>query len=338
MTAPGTAPQPAPSRTSASSPGGGAVRVVTVAYNPGEELDRFLTSLRSATRREVLTVIADNGEDHEVVEAAARTHGARVVGDGTNRGYGGGANLAAADLTEDWVVVANPDLVWRPGSLDALVDASLASPRAGCLGPRILSPDGTVYPSGRALPSLVGGAGHALLGRLWPSNPFSTAYHSQPDSQPGHQAGRRSGGGGRTGGADADRGAAPGGRAADRELAVREVGWLSGACLLLPAAAWRRLGGFDESYFMFFEDVDLGRRVSAAGWVNLQVLDCEVVHEQGASWKSRPEAMIRAHHASARRYMAGRYAAPWQAPVRWAVTGGLRLREEVVVRQARRRR
>ncbi|RJF41538.1 glycosyltransferase family 2 protein [Actinomyces sp. 2119] len=335
MTVPETVPQPAPSDDPATAPGGGTVRVVTVAYNPGEELDRFLTSLRTATRREVRTVIADNGEDHDVVEAAARAHGARVVGDGTNRGYGGGANLAAADLTEDWIVVANPDLVWQPGSLDALVDVSLASPRAGCLGPRILNPDGTVYPSGRALPSLVGGAGHALLSRLWPSNPFSAAYHSQPHSQPHSQAEPRTGVSGWSEGTEADKSAAPGGRSA---LMVREVGWLSGACLLLPAAAWQRLGGFDESYFMFFEDVDLGRRVSAAGWVNLQVLDCEVVHEQGASWRSRPERMIRAHHASARRYMAGQYTAPWQAPVRWAVTGGLRLREEIVARQGRRRR
>jgi len=41
--------------------------------------------------------------------------------------------------------------------------------------------------------------------------------------------------------------------------------WLSGACLLLPAAAWRRLEGFDDDYFMFFEDVDLGERVGRAG-------------------------------------------------------------------------
>ena len=39
------------------------------------------------------------------------------------------------------------------------------------------------------------------------------------------------------------------------------MGWLSGACLLLPAVAWRRLKGFDDDYFMFFEDVDLGERV-----------------------------------------------------------------------------
>ncbi|WP_247595301.1 glycosyltransferase family 2 protein [Actinomyces procaprae] len=290
---------PTPPRAVAETPPG-TVRVVTVAYNPGEELERFLDSLSAATTCNPTVVIADNGSDHERVNRAAQRYGARVVGDGTNRGYGGGANLAARDLTEDWIVVANPDIVWRPGSLDALIEAGRAEPRAGCLGPRLLNPDGSVYPSGRALPTLIGGAGHAVLGRVWPGNPFSAAYHGT------------------------------------NEDTTHAVGWLSGACLLLPAAAWKRLGGFDEEYFMFFEDVDLGARVGRAGWLNLQVPGAVVVHAQGASWKSRPERMIRAHHASARRYVSASHPAVWQAPVRWAVSAGLRAREEIAVRAARR--
>lgn len=290
---------PRPPSASAGTPPG-TVRVVTVAYNPGEELDRFLESLRAATARTPTIVIADNGTEHERVNRAAERYGARVVGDGTNRGYGGGANLASRDLTEDWLVVANPDILWRPGSLDLLIEAGRAEPRAGCLGPRLLNPDGTVYPSGRALPSLVGGAGHAVLGRVWPGNPFSAAYHGT------------------------------------NEDVTHAVGWLSGACLLLPAAAWKRLGGFDEGYFMFFEDVDLGARVGRAGWLNLQVPGAVVVHAQGASWKRRPERMIRAHHASARRYISASHPAAWQAPVRWAVSAGLKAREEIAVRAARR--
>lgn len=278
-----------------------SVRVVTVAYDPGKELVRFLESLGQASRRQVRVVIADNGSEHELVTAAAERYGAEVVTDGTNRGYGGGANLGARDLDEDWLVVANPDIVWRPGSLDALIDAGQRIPDAGCLGPRLLNPDGSVYPSGRALPTLVRGTGHAVLKRVWPSNPFSAAYHSQ-----------------------------------DGNDAVRDVGWLSGACLLLPAHVWRTLGGFDEGYFMFFEDVDLGSRVSRAGWRNVQVPTAVVVHEQGSSWKAQPERMIRAHHASARRYLDGVYSAPWQAPLRWAVNGCLHLREELEVRSAQR--
>lgn len=301
---PGVLPEPgqAAPEPGSGQPGArtGRVRVVTVAYNPGDELERFLVSLADATSREMAVVIADNGEEHDVVETVAAAHGARVIGDGVNRGYGGGANLAAQGLAEDWIVVANPDLVWRPGSLDVLIDAAIAHPEAGALGPRLLNEDGTVYPSGRALPSLTAGTGHALLGRVWPSNPFSARYHG------------------------------------GNEDVTHAVGWLSGACLLLPADVWRELGGFDDGYFMFFEDVDLGARVGALGKVNLQVPEAVVVHEQGASWKARPERMIRAHHASARRYMSASHPAPWQAPLRWALSGGLRAREEIAVRAARR--
>ena len=71
-------PRPAPDEQS--------VRVVTVAFNPGEELERFLASLATATARRLVVVIADNGTEHDVVTAAAQRHGARVVGDGTNLG------------------------------------------------------------------------------------------------------------------------------------------------------------------------------------------------------------------------------------------------------------
>lgn len=281
------------------------IRLITVTYNPGSELERFLASIAPATSAKVNVYIADNGTQHELVDELAAKYNATVVRDPNtdrgygpgNLGYGGGVNFAAKDLSEDWIVVANPDLVFRPGALDVLVAAGLANKRAGSLGPRLLNTDGTVYPSGRALPTLGRGAGHAFLGRIWPSNPLTKAYHGT------------------------------------NEDTIHPVGWLSGACLLLPRKVWQELGGFDDAYFMFFEDVDLGARVGKAGYENLQVPGAVVVHEQGASWKARPENMIRAHHASARLYMSRIYPHLWQAPLRGAINAGLSLREEMEVRR-----
>ena len=146
-----------------------SVRVVTVAFNPGEELDRFLASLAAATVRRLTVVIADNGTEHDVVTAAAQRYGARVVGDGTNLGYGAGANLAAADLQEDWLVVANPDLIWRPGSLDVLIDAVWPTPPPGAWGRSCSTPTAPSTPPGA--PASCSGAGHAVLGKIWPANP-----------------------------------------------------------------------------------------------------------------------------------------------------------------------
>ncbi|UNX55744.1 glycosyltransferase family 2 protein [Georgenia sp. TF02-10] len=280
-----------PTGTAATERTGTAVRVVTVAFNPGPELETFARTLGDATTAPVRLVVVDNGTDAAVVNDVAARYGADVVRPGANLGYGAAANLGARPGTEPWVVVANPDIAWRPGALDALLAAGERHPRAGALGPRILNPDGTVYPSARPLPSLVQGAGHALLGRVWPANPWTRAYHAgQAD---GHE---------------------------------RAVGWLSGACLLLRREAAAAVAGFDEGYFMFFEDVDLGDRLGRAGWENVYVPAAVVVHDQGVSWRDRPAPMIRAHHRSAERYLHRRYRAGYQAPLRYALSAGLRLR------------
>ncbi|PFG38692.1 N-acetylglucosaminyl-diphospho-decaprenol L-rhamnosyltransferase [Georgenia soli] len=276
------------------------MRVVTVAFNPGDELEHFAESLRSASSAPVTLVIVDNGTETAVVDDVAARHGAEVVRPGTNLGYGAAANIGARRGEEPWVVVANPDIVWHPGSLDELLAAGDRNPRAGSLGPRILNTDGTVYPSARAVPSLTQGAGHALFVKIWPGNPWTRAY-----------------------------------RQGQEEMLLTEhaVGWLSGACLLLRREALAPLGGFDERYFMFFEDVDLGDRLGRAGWRNVYVPTAQVVHDQGASWRHRPAPMVRAHHQSAETYLLRRYSAWYLAPLRWLISLGLRARAWVEIRR-----
>jgi N-acetylglucosaminyl-diphospho-decaprenol L-rhamnosyltransferase len=289
-----------------STPGApNALRVICVIYNPGAELEEFATSLQKATDRPVDLVLVNNGGPSEIAARLAEQPGVRLVESGGNLGYGRAANLGARGAVGDWLVVANPDLIWSPGSLDTLLAAAARHSRAGSLGPRILNTDSTDYPSARAIPSLRLGAGHALLGKIWADNPYSRAYRNAN--------------------------AAPGG--GDE----RAAGWLSGACLLLRRDAFEQVGGFDEGYFMFFEDLDLGDRLGRAGWQNVYVPSSEVTHVQGVSWKKDPAPMIKAHHDSALRYLTNRYPARRQAPLRWALALGLRVRERLEIRSARRR-
>lgn len=281
-----------------------ALRVICVIYNPGTELVDFATSLRTATTGSTELVLVNNGGPSEIAERLAQEPGTRLIESGGNLGYGRAANLGARGASGDWLVVANPDLVWSPGSLDALLDAGARRGRAGSLGPRILNTDGTEYPSARAVPSLRLGAGHALLGKVWADNPYSRAYRGADTSKDGSE---------------------------------RTAGWLSGACLLLRREAFEQVGGFDEDYFMFFEDLDLGDRLAQAGWENVLVPAAVVTHVQGVSWKKDPAPMIRAHHDSALRYLTTRYGAWYQAPLRWALSAGLSLRERLEIRSARRR-
>jgi N-acetylglucosaminyl-diphospho-decaprenol L-rhamnosyltransferase len=161
-------------------------------------------------------------------------------------------------------------------------------PRAGVLGPGILTSDGRLYPSSRAVPSLGRGIGHALCGWWWPSNPWTAAYRRE-------------------------RG----------DPVEGPTGWLSGSCLLFRRTAFDAASGFDPGYFMYFEDLDVCERIGRLGFQVVYVPTAVVVHEGGHSASKHAAAMSKAHHASAYRYLAGTYRAPWQAPLRLGLRAGL---------------
>jgi GT2 family glycosyltransferase len=73
-----------------------------------------------------------------------------------------------------------------------------------------------------------------------------------------------------------------------RARKAREVGWLSAACLLCRREAFAAAGGFDESFFIYFEDIDLCFRMRKAGWRLLFVPQARVFHEGGATTVPRP--------------------------------------------------
>jgi N-acetylglucosaminyl-diphospho-decaprenol L-rhamnosyltransferase len=273
------------------------IRVVLVTYWPGDSLPAFLDSLEHATKREVRVVLADNGSGDGSVETAAERPNVTLVHTGGNLGYGGGANVGAQTGDEEWLVVANPDITWHEGALDVLLDATDRWPAAAAFGPAILTPQGDLYPSARGFPSLSRGIGHALLGWWWPANPWTRAY-------------RRESGGAVEG----------------------PAGWLSGSCLLLRRRAFEQVGGFDSRYFMYFEDLDLGRRLADAGWESVYVPDAVVEHTGAHSTRRNRDAMLRAHHASAYRYLAGQYRGPAWAPVRLALRLGLAVRYRLSLR------
>ena len=200
------------------------------------------------------------------------------------------------------MVVANPDVQWGPRSIDVLLEAAERWPRAGSLGPLIRDPDGSVYPSARHLPSLIRGGMHAVVGPFWKSNPWTAEYRQE-----------------RT------------------EPSERPVGWLSGSCLLLRRSAFDEVSGFDERYFMYMEDVDLGDRLGKAGWQNVYVPSAEILHDKGHATGRDPARNLAAHHTSTYTFLADRHPKRWQAPLRWTIRAALAARAGLVVRSSRRK-
>jgi N-acetylglucosaminyl-diphospho-decaprenol L-rhamnosyltransferase len=263
-----------------------------VTYSPGDALEGFVTSLADATAHPVEVVLADNGSTDGVPERVAARHPhVRLLRTGGNVGYGAAVNAGLAGAPGRHALVANPDVLFEPGSVDELLAVAARWPRAATVGPAIRTPQGELYPSARDLPRLSTGAGHALLGWAWPGNPWTARYRRE--------------------------------REVPRE---RTAGWLSGSCFLVDLEAFRAVGGFDPGYFMYFEDVDLAERLSRRGWLHVYAPSAVVVHEGGHATRREPHRMQRVHHTSALRYLSGQYPARRHAPLRLLLRAGLGLR------------
>ena len=160
----------------------------------------------------------------------------RIVRPGRNLGFGAGVNrglaaLAGEPTPPEWVLVSNPDLLVHTGALAELRGVLESHPAWALVGPRIYTEAGEVYPSVRSFPSFTDAAGHALLALFNPDNPFTRRYN-------------------------------PGAPEGD---VVTEAGWVSGSCFLARRGTLEELGGFDEAYFMYAEDMDLCWRAHARG-------------------------------------------------------------------------
>ena len=278
-----------------------ATAVVTVTYNSSSQLDEFLNSVSLSETGTLLCVVADNNSaDVAVTREITASHRGTLVSLDQNLGYGGAINAAIRTLPREveYVLISNPDVKIGYSATSALLEEISADPCVGSVGPRVLNSDGTTYPSGRELPSLRTGIGHALFSHIWPQNPWSRRYRAEAE------------------GADSR----------------REVGWLSGSCLLVRRSAFEQLAGFDESFFMYFEDVDLGYRLGKAGWKNIYTPSASVIHAGAASTSAESGKMLRAHHDSAYRYLEKKYSAPYLAPIRWVLKVGLRFRANLFSR------
>jgi N-acetylglucosaminyl-diphospho-decaprenol L-rhamnosyltransferase len=216
-------------------------------------------------------VVIDNGSnDGSIAELHAAFPEVPVITPGANLGYSRAANLGIAATRAPVVAVLNPDAEIETGTAAALMARFDADDGLAAVGPQIANPDGSRYPSARSAPSMGDAIGHAVLGGVVPDNRFTRSYR-QLDADP-EQA--------------------------------RTVGWVSGAAVWLRREALDRVGGWDERFFLFFEDVDLCRRLGADGWGIVYEPGGHVIHAVGGSRAGRPIRSIFEHHRAAYQYAA----------------------------------
>jgi N-acetylglucosaminyl-diphospho-decaprenol L-rhamnosyltransferase len=238
------------------------VSAVVVDYHADQVLVECVDSLLANEVGEI--VVVENGEVGSVPSSLVK-RGVVLVSPGVNLGYGRGVNRGVAfTRSTRYLLVSNPDVVVHEGTVAALVDYLETHPTVALVGPAILRPDGTVYPSQRVFPNVWLAGLHAMLSPLWPENPATRRYRST-----------RSDG---------------------------TVDWVSGACFLVRRSAFELVGGFDERYFMFAEDMALCWQLREHGFEVAATSDATVTHLEGVSRARASREMLIAHHRSALRF------------------------------------
>jgi GT2 family glycosyltransferase len=236
-----------------------SVDVVVVSRDTREATLRCLSSVAGAQSLARL-VLVDNASTDGTAEAVRAAFPAAAVVERTEPlGFGAACNLGAARGEAELVLFLNSDAAARDGALDRLAEALAAAPGTVAAAGRLVSP-GTEEPqvgfAMRGFPTLAGQLAVLTgLERLWPGNPLSRRQAARDfDYETTHET--------------------------DRQPA--------GACLLCRREAFERVGGFDEAFAFWFEDVDLVLRLRELGPI-LYVHDAVFEHAGGLSVRQRPE-------------------------------------------------
>ena len=246
--------------------------VVVVSFNGRDYLRRCLASLLEHTKGVSCEVIVvDNASwdgSAQIVEAEfPQVALIRLPG---NIGFAAGCNRGIERAAGEFVLLLNPDTQLAEDAFSPMVAYCRQNPSVGILGPKLLNSDGSLQLSCRRFPSHLTSLFNrrSFVTRLFPGNPFSRRYLMTDWAH-------------------------------DR---IERVDWLSGACMMLRREMVERIGGMDESYFMYIEDVDLCYRAHQAGYEVVYFPQVAVTHHIGRSTETMPNRSIVQWHRSMWRY------------------------------------
>lgn len=241
------------------------VTAILVAYNDPSRLRTCVASVASAGVGRV--VVWDNSEDSAARAqiAALATDAVRVKGNGSNLGFGAGVNRAVEGVHSVLILLINPDCEIDADCLEAMVGRFSGSSDLGVVAPRMRYRDGSFGFAGGGTPTVLKEILAAtklddLVPRRVRSRVLKVGYRLRDPLR--RQASMQ---------------------ATSEEGGPVEIAWVSGFCMMMPTAVFRALGGFDEEYFLYFEDVDLCERVTAAGYRVVVDRTVSALHEESTA-------------------------------------------------------
>ncbi len=223
------------------------VSAIVVSHGNAAELERTLPALAPQVD-ELLVVVNVPGS------IGTRPEGLRVLENTRPLGFAANVNLGVRATSGELVVAVNPDAVPQPGAVAALRRFMEEHPRCGVAGPRMVYPDGTWQPSRRSFPTVAG-----TLVRRTPLRLLRDPYRHQTRHY----------------------------NLGERPSEPVEADWMLGGFLMLRRTMLAELGGLDEGFRLYGEDIDLCYRAAKAGWERWYVPAAVVEHEHRAETDRR---------------------------------------------------
>jgi N-acetylglucosaminyl-diphospho-decaprenol L-rhamnosyltransferase len=280
--------------------------VVIVNYNTAGLLRACLASIPDGYRGgEVVIYVVDNGSvDDSLHMLANEFPSVHVTASSHNGGFAYANNIALSRIMAladgpEYTCILNPDTVVVPGAFDVLIEYLSAHPDVGVVGPRLLLPDGTLDRAcRRSFPTPEVSMWRMLgVARLFPRSQRFGRYNMTYVDE--HQ--------------------------------TIDVDAIVGACMVMPTAVLREVGGLDDTYFMYGEDLDWCFRFKQYGWRIVYVADAVVHHIKRAASRQQPVQTIRHFYDAMRIFFRRYYAATTPLPFRWLIEAGITLAEQAAL-------
>ena len=230
------------------------VYCVIVSFDSDLFLVRCIDSIKHRGTDATSIVIVDNGpvnsESHRLCNRLAISS-ALVLPYRSNRGFGAACNAGAiVGFAHHYILLVNPDAEICFDLVDQLLTAFDDNPSLGIASPQLVTRSGADAATAGTFPTLLGLA----------AGKFFCTAHQRP-----HQGSSRH---------------------TSLQQTYHSVDWVSGAVMMIRREAWDAVGGFDPAFFLYYEDIDLCRRVRAAGWEVGIVPGATAIHESGGSqWR-----------------------------------------------------
>ena len=233
--------------------------VIIVTWNVGDLLRNCLRSLADdGVPNWAEVIVVDNASpDDTCAMVRGEFPWVNLIANEVNLGFSRGNNLAIRQSSGEFVLLLNPDTVVQPGTLQGMLDAAAANPRAGIVGPKQLNGDGTIqYDCAVELPTIWNVmCDLMMLSKLFPR---STLFAQRKMGHWDHNG-------------------------------DREVPAVPGSAMLVRREVIERIGLLDEAMFIT-EDMDYCRRARAAGWSVFYAGSVAITHYGGASLKRAPRS------------------------------------------------